>query len=292
MAVEAPRLDEQGEGLLVEPGCAATAQLLLLGESFEEAGRREDPADPDRRRDRLADGAEREHPLRIQSLKGSDGLSVVAELGVVVILQDHAVDLVGPRNQLAAARRAESHPGGALVCRRDQDGTCLGRTERGHVQSLGIDRDRHGLETGALGDDVVLARAGIFQADDVDARSGEGREGEGQTLAEAADHDGVVRGRASSSHATVIGRHDLAQVTRAGWFFVSEPGGRQRSARLTHRPDPVAQRNRAEIGDAVLEVDRGLRPSASRQACRLVRWRRSAPGVWATRVPEPTAEST
>jgi hypothetical protein len=49
MAVEAPRFDEQGEGLLVQPGGAPTAQLLLLRESSDEAERCEDPADPDRR---------------------------------------------------------------------------------------------------------------------------------------------------------------------------------------------------------------------------------------------------
>src|SRR3954447_19488945 len=58
----------------------------------------------------------------------------------------------------------------------------------------------------------------------------------------------------------VVGGHHLAQVTGTGWLLVPQPGGRQRSRRLTHGPDPVAQRNRAEVGDAVLEVDLERRP--------------------------------
>ena len=55
----------------------------------------------------------------------------------------------------------------------------------------------------------------------------------------------------------MVGGDNLSQVPRTGRVLVTQLGGRQGPRRLRHRPTPVGQRHRAEIGDAVLEVDLG-----------------------------------
>jgi SnoaL-like domain len=59
-------------------------------------GWRDQPAQAERRRQRLADRAEQEDPARIHPLHDGDRVVVVAELGVVVVLYDEAVHLAGP----------------------------------------------------------------------------------------------------------------------------------------------------------------------------------------------------
>src|SRR5690242_11864590 len=81
VAVEAAGLDEEREGLLVQPGGPATAELLLLGQGVQQTVRRQDPADPDGRGERLADRPQGDDPFGGQALQGPDGLAVVAELG-------------------------------------------------------------------------------------------------------------------------------------------------------------------------------------------------------------------
>ena len=55
VAIEAARLHEQRERLLIQAWRAATAELLLRDDSGHELRRREHPAQPDRGGERLAD---------------------------------------------------------------------------------------------------------------------------------------------------------------------------------------------------------------------------------------------
>ena len=83
-----------------------------------------------RRRERLAHRADREHPLGREALQHADRVAVVAELGVVVVLDDEAVGVARPRDQRVAPLGGEHHAGRGLVGRRHHDHLRAGGGER------------------------------------------------------------------------------------------------------------------------------------------------------------------
>jgi hypothetical protein len=99
MPVEAPGLDHPRQGELVERGRPAVVQLLVRGDVFGEGGRAEHPAEAQRGREGLADGPHGDHAVGGEPLQGAHRLPVVAEFGVVVVLDDHGVPMPGPLDQ-------------------------------------------------------------------------------------------------------------------------------------------------------------------------------------------------
>ena len=120
--VVAPRLHQRGERQLVEGRGAATGQELLPDHRTDQGRRHQQPAETDPGGQGLAQRAQGDDPVGRESLQGADGLPVVAELGVVVVLQDDPVDLRRPRDQRLASLGPQRHPGGALVSRCDENG--------------------------------------------------------------------------------------------------------------------------------------------------------------------------
>jgi hypothetical protein len=117
VSVVASRPQQRGQRQLVQAGGAAVGEHLRLGDRAGQRRRGDDPAKPDRGRQRLAHRAEGEDPVRGDSLQHADGLAVVAELGVVVVLDDERVVTAGPLDQRLPPRRRQYHPGGRLVGR-------------------------------------------------------------------------------------------------------------------------------------------------------------------------------
>jgi len=66
-------------------------------------------------------------------------------LGVVVVFDDQAA-VAGPSHQLAAPFAFQHHPGRELMCRGKQDGRGAARAQLVHPDSVGVDRDRRGVE--------------------------------------------------------------------------------------------------------------------------------------------------
>src|SRR4029077_6177587 len=99
-----------GQRELVKTGGAAVRQQLLLCDRAGQRRRGQDPAQPDRGRQRLADRAEGEHPVRGDALQHPDRLTVVAELRVVVVLDDVAVATAGPLHHLVPPPPPPHHP--------------------------------------------------------------------------------------------------------------------------------------------------------------------------------------
>jgi len=115
VAVVAAGLDQRRERKLVEHGESAIVVALLDRDRVRERGRADDPAEPQRRRERLADRSERRDAFRAQPLERADRLAVVAELGVVVVLDQPCVVLGRPRHERLAALGREQSAGRRLV---------------------------------------------------------------------------------------------------------------------------------------------------------------------------------
>ena len=115
--VEATGLDQRCQRELVQAGRAAVIALLVLDDRLEQVRRADDPPKPQRGRERLADGPDHRHSMRGEALECANRFAVVAELGVVVVLDDRPVMGVGPLDQCLAPSGASTTPSatGALA---------------------------------------------------------------------------------------------------------------------------------------------------------------------------------
>ena len=152
--VVAAGFDQKGQRQLVQAG-AATVGDVLAGGDGRAVGRVRPASRGAGGRERLADRAERDDAVGGQALQRADRVAVVAELGVIVVLDDDPAASAGPRDQLLAAVSGEHDAGGPLVGRGHQDGPGAGALERGDVDAVVVDRDRHGGEAGAAACPVV-----------------------------------------------------------------------------------------------------------------------------------------
>ena len=238
-------------------GTPRQERVLLGQDAVAEARRCEDPADAEGGRQGLADRSQRHHAVGRQALQRAHGLPVVAELGVVVVLEDHPVDVVRPLHQLVATGRAQHRPGRALVGRRQQHGAGTAGAQLVDPDPLRVDR-RRPTPAGRLAARCGRGPAGPGSSSPIRSMpcAGEGAEHERQPLPEAA-HDDRVRGvGAAGTHPPVVAGEHRAQAGRRPRRCRRR--GR-RSAGAVHgiaqRPQPVARRERTQVGDAVAEVD-------------------------------------
>ena len=122
LAVVGARGDEFGQGQLVQRARHPVGVPLGRGDLRDEVGRRHHPGEPQAGGQRLAHRAEVDDPLRVEALERADGLTVVAELPVVVVLQDQAAGGAGPVDDRRAPVRVQRDPGRVLMSRRQQHG--------------------------------------------------------------------------------------------------------------------------------------------------------------------------
>jgi hypothetical protein len=110
-------------------------------------------------------------------------------------------------------------------CHQHCSGPGLGQAV--NVEAVVVDGNWHRVEPGAAGDDVVLTRAGILEGDALETVLCQRGEGEGQSLTEARDDEGVLGdGEARPNAAVICGDH-LSQVPGTGRVFVTQFGGRK-----------------------------------------------------------------
>ena len=93
---------ELGERRLGELRDVAVA-TTLFGHRRAKCGRQDEPADAQTGPECLARGAEIHHSVGRDALERADGVTVVAELAVVVVLDDPRVAFSGPIDKARAA---------------------------------------------------------------------------------------------------------------------------------------------------------------------------------------------
>ncbi len=133
---------ELGEGELFHDADGHAA--AVVDDVRQQPRRHHHPAQPQAGGEGLAGGAEVDHAPGVEVLEGADGLAVVAELAVVVVLQDQA----------AGAARPVDHGGPALRAQRPAERELVGRVEQHRVGvarvigagAEGVPGERHGRE--------------------------------------------------------------------------------------------------------------------------------------------------
>ena len=113
-----------------------------MGQRLDQPWGHDGPAQPQGRRQGLADGAEGDDLVGCQPLQRADRVTVVAELRVVVVLQHHRIVVASPGEQRVPALRREHDAGGPLVSRGDDDGA------RSVAASAATSRPRSSTATG------------------------------------------------------------------------------------------------------------------------------------------------
>ena len=93
--------DELREGALFKAGGMPVAQPFGGGESGNERRRHDQIAQPQRGENGAREGADIDHPAgAIEALQGFQRLALIAELAIVIVLDDDRVDVVGLRLSL------------------------------------------------------------------------------------------------------------------------------------------------------------------------------------------------
>ena len=115
VAVELTARQEVRERLLLDAGRPAVVQVLLVGHGVQQPGWHHQPAEPERRRQRLAGRAGVDDAVRRSSLEGPDRRPVVAVLGVVVVLDGDRAAGSQPGEQDRAPVAGQDRAGGVLV---------------------------------------------------------------------------------------------------------------------------------------------------------------------------------
>ena len=93
MPVEATRLDEVGEGQLVKNAYSAAGGALGIQDRFEEPWRHREPANAQTRSQCFAGSSRVDDLLRIEPLESPNRLALVAELTVIVVLNQHCAGI-------------------------------------------------------------------------------------------------------------------------------------------------------------------------------------------------------
>ncbi len=121
MPVVAAALDEARERELVQRRRSAAREHAALGCWLHEPPREHEPTESQRRRERLARGAQVDDVVGREALQRRERRAVVAELGVVIVVDHNSSALAGPLEQRRPPRRGERDPGGELMRGGDDD---------------------------------------------------------------------------------------------------------------------------------------------------------------------------
>ena len=145
--------------------------------------------------------------LRGERLHGADGLAVVAELSVVVVLDHQSTGGEGPLDRSHAPRRRQRHPERELVGRRQQQRRRVITVDH---RPVFIDGQRHRSEPSGGHDRTVLPVAVGLDADCHRALRPQHVAQQRESLGESGAHDDTVGGDTDTSGAgEVVGERPV-----------------------------------------------------------------------------------
>ena len=231
----------------------------LFGDRRAKRGRHDEPADAQAGPECLARGAEVHHSVRCEALERADGVTVVAELAVVVVLDDPRVAIPRPSDEARAALGAHDRAQRILVSGRDDDGGRGGGSEHLDVDPLVVDRHRRETQAFALQDRVVEGKAGLLDGDGRRTTSMQQPRQLAETTACAWDHDRRVGGRHRVACAVQVARNRSSELAQPGGVAVAEQivgSGRQHLACATQ---PRRTRESAGVGLARDQIESEVR---------------------------------
>src|SRR6266540_7158552 len=185
-------LDEAGEGELLEQARAHVVLVLLARERFDQTGWRDQPPEPESGCERLAHRTHIDDLVWCQALECPERATVIAELGVVVVLDDEHAAAVCPGRECLAAGAVEGAAARIRVRGSNKSCVCAAVRQCDQIESALVDRDWHRLKPNRLDRAAMPAVARLLDGNASRSRSPERTAQQRQPLREAcADHDAV-----------------------------------------------------------------------------------------------------
>jgi hypothetical protein len=232
VAVVLAAADELREGALLERRRADVEQMLDPLRLVDEPLRHDRPGEPERRCECLRGRAEIGDAGVVESLDRSDRFAVVAELGVVVVLDHQRITPACPVEQLAASGAAHDDAGWELVGRGDENGV---RVEPVDLKPFAVDRLRDGLQVIEPEAFRLAVEGGIFDRDTT--RPGEPQQSREQVdpLRGARDDNDLLRRRDHAARSSQLVGQRLAEQPLAARLGVVEGGERRRAQHVGER---------------------------------------------------------
>jgi hypothetical protein len=192
VTIELAALEEVRQGELLDDRRAEVGLGLRPRQFADEPLGDDEPAQPERRCERLAHAPGVHDALGRQSLHGAHRRTVGAVLRVVVVLEDEPAG-AGPVEQRGAALGGENHASGELVRRSGEHQVDVLRDERVGAEALLVDRDRPRLEAGGRELGAARTAAWILDADSSPAAAHDRPPHEGHALGHPRGHDHASR---------------------------------------------------------------------------------------------------
>ena len=263
--VQLAAFEDVGEGQLVEGRGAHVGGLLRLDQPVREVRRGDEPAEAQARGQHLARGSRIDHVVPVETLDGADRLAVVAELGVVVVLDDQRAAADGPVDEGGATLGREDGAGRVLVGGGDDDAVDVETVEQVHPHPALVDRHADRVQARSCQRRAVLGVRRVLDGDPARAGGTHRARGQREPLGEPrADHD-VGRIRAGATRTVeVCGERD-AQLRDAVAVEVGEPlaGGVREHATEAAQPGGPRELGDVRAAGAEVELDgRGLEDRA------------------------------
>ena len=249
---EMPFSDERGERGLQRKRGPARRHRARRGERVDQRVRDDDPGHAQARRERLAERADVQHARSVETLQCGQRRAVVAELRVVVVLDDVRVRRARPREQLQPPPQPHHDAGGVLMRRRRVREPRVSRRAR-EVEPVVVERHRDEPAARSAGRVQHRGVARIFDGDrfaGIDEHVGDQRE----RGARAFDDDDVVCAQRHAARLPQVRRDRVAQRAVAALIAVAarlvgvEPAVRD--------PPPHGGGKQREIGHARAEQHR------------------------------------
>jgi hypothetical protein len=274
VARELTAVHEAGECELVEQARAHVVVALLDVERRDETRGRGDPAEPQRGAERLARRSEVGHVLRRLALQRADRRPVVAQVGVVVVLDDERVGRARPGQQGAPAVAVECRAARERVRRRQQHGAHVLLRELPDVETARVDGDRHGLEPGERQRVAVRREARVLDRDAARAGAVQRTSEQRDALAGAATYEQAVGIREHAADAAEVRGQDAAQLGSAAVVRVAQLAVGDRRERGPVMAQPARAGEQPRVGQPAEQPDRRGRLEQRREPASLDRVRR------------------
>ena len=218
VALQVPLGDQREDRALHRPGGVAIGQRLQRRHPRAERGGGDQVADPQRRGQRLGEGADvGDAPLAIEAEQRGEGGRVEPELAVVIILDDQAVVLPRPLQQGQPPR--DRQPPAERILVRGGDAGHHRRVGTARqpldLHPVGIDRHRHHARP-VPQQDIARHRVARFLEGDRLARGDRGAHDQLERLRRPGGDHHVVRAAGHAARAAHPARQRLAQRGVAG----------------------------------------------------------------------------
>ena len=216
--------------------------------------RHHQPAQPHRRRERLARRAGVDDALGVHALQRPHRRAVVAELGIVVVLDGQRGVPPQPVEQRPSPGAREHRARRILVRRRHQHRVHRRTLERVHPEPFAVHRHGHQLELRVRRRHPHFVMAGVLDRDPSRAHRGQRLPQQVPPLDPAAgDHYAVRVGHHAAHAAEVVAEGEPEDIDAMG-IGVAEIGVPHPAERLAEGAEPGGARERRQIGEAGAEV--------------------------------------